>query len=159
MKFEIARQHIGRKRMAIFVIHEHHASHLHFDLRLEMDGALKSWAVPKGPSMDPAHKRLAVQVDDHALEYGRFEGTIPEGEYGAGEVYIWDKGEFLLKSGGAGQGSLEFALKGSKLKGLFVLFRMKGKEKEWLLVKKKDGLEEPGFVLTPVGGRTQRSKH
>jgi bifunctional non-homologous end joining protein LigD len=139
--------------MPLFVVHEHHASHLHFDLRLEMEGALKSWAVPKGPSMDPAHRRLAVQVEDHALEYGKFEGTIPEGEYGAGEVYIWDKGEFILRAGSPGEGKLEFVLNGRKLRGLFVLFRMKGKEKEWLLVKKKDGNEEPGFRLMLVKGK------
>ena len=144
--------------MAIFVVHEHHASHLHFDLRLEMEGMLKSWAVPKGPSMDPAQKRLAIQVDDHAIEYGRSEGTIPEGEYGAGEVYIWDRGEFAPKAGSLAAGRLEFALKGGKLRGAFVLFRMKGKEREWLLVKKKDGLETTGFALRLVGGKTRPSK-
>lgn len=136
--------------MAVFVVHEHHATHLHFDLRLEMEGVLKSWAVPKGPSMDPKDKRLAIMVDDHSLEYGSFEGEIPEGQYGAGKVVIWDRGKFSLKSGSIKEGKLEFTLSGKKLKGAFVLARMSGKEKEWLLIKKKDGLEEPGFKLKTV---------
>lgn len=136
--------------MPVFVVHEHHASHLHFDLRLEMDEVLKSWAVPKGPSMDARDKRLAILVEDHSLEYGGFEGTIAEGEYGAGEVAIWDRGEFVLRSGSIGEGRLEFTLSGRKLQGGFVLFRMKGKEKEWLLVKRKDGLEQPGFTIKYV---------
>jgi bifunctional non-homologous end joining protein LigD len=131
-------------------VHEHHARHLHFDLRLEMGGVLKSWAVPKGPSMDPVDRRLAVEVDDHAIEYAGFEGTIPEGEYGAGRVLIWDRGEFTLLSGDAAGGRMEFSLSGKKLKGAFALFRLRGKQKEWLLVKKKDGLEERGFKLRPV---------
>ena len=122
--------------MPIFVVHEHHARHLHFDLRLEMEGALKSWAVPKGPSMDPKDKRLAVLVPDHTLEYGSFEGVIPEGQYGAGTVHIWDKGDFSLSKGSMEEGKLEFTLNGRKLRGAFVLIRMKGKQKEWLLIKK-----------------------
>lgn len=124
--------------MAIFVVHEHHARHLHFDLRLEMDGVLKSWAVPKGPSMNPRDKRLAILVEDHSIEYGSFEGEIPEGQYGAGRVIIWDKGSFTLHSGSIKEGRLEFTLNGRKLKGDFVLFRMSGKIKEWLLIKKRD---------------------
>ena len=139
--------------MPVFVVHEHHASHLHFDLRLEMDGVLKSWAVPKGPSMDPKDKRLAIAVEDHALEYGSFEGTIPAGQYGAGEVRIWDKGSFSLKGESLKEGKLEFTLRGKKLKGDFVLARMSGKQKEWLLIKKKDGHEAPGFVLKTVLGK------
>lgn len=124
--------------MAIFVVQEHHATHLHYDFRLEMDGILKSWAIPKGPSLDPAIKRLAIMVDDHPLEYASFEGHIPEGEYGAGDVIIWDKGSYKLLKGSLKEGKLEFYLLGKKLKGAFVLLKLRGKEKEWLLIKKKD---------------------
>ncbi|RMD56659.1 MAG: 3'-phosphoesterase [Nitrospirae bacterium] len=124
--------------MPYFVLHEHHAKKLHYDFRLELDGVLKSWAVPKGPSLYPKDKRLAVLVEDHPLEYGTFEGVIPEGEYGAGRVLIWDKGEFELISGSVEKGKLEILLKGSKLKGRFVLIKLKGREKDWLLIKKKD---------------------
>ncbi len=136
--------------MPIFVVHEHHARRLHFDLRLEMEGVLKSWAVPKGPSMNPAEKRLAIMVDDHNLDYAGFEGTIPEGEYGAGEVYIWDKGAYDLKGGSVGSGRLEVSFKGRKLRGMFVLARMSGKEKEWLLIKKRDEFADSGFSLKTV---------
>ncbi len=124
--------------MPYFVVHEHHSRRLHYDFRLEMDGVLKSWAVPKGPSMSPKDKRLAIMVDDHPLEYGSFEGIIPEGHYGAGPVVIWDSGEYELLSGSLEEGRIEFLLKGKKLKGVFVLTRLKGKEKEFLLIKKKD---------------------
>ncbi len=124
--------------MPIFVVHEHHARHLHYDFRLEMEGMLKSWAVPKGPSMNPSDKRLAILVEDHPLDYANFEGTIPEGQYGAGEVIIWDKGTYHIISGGIESGRIEFSLNGKKLKGIFVLVRMKGKEKEWLLMKKRE---------------------
>lgn len=148
--------------MPKFVVHEHHASHLHYDFRLEMEGALKSWAIPKGPSMDPSQRRLAVQVEDHDLDYGKFEGIIPEGEYGAGEVVIWDKGTFSLKEGGLDRGKLEFELRGRILKGLFALVRMSGREKQWLLIKKKDEHAEPGFkvkqALTPARRKKLRVK-
>lgn len=124
--------------MPAFVVHEHHARRLHFDFRLEMEGVLKSWAVPKGPSMNPADKRLAIMVEDHDIEYGSFEGTIPEGQYGAGTVVIWDSGTYKLLGGSIGMGRLEFYLNGKKLKGAFLLMKMKGKDKEWLLIKKKD---------------------
>ncbi|MGE5301028.1 MAG: DNA polymerase ligase N-terminal domain-containing protein [Acidobacteriota bacterium] len=133
--------------MPIFVVHEHHARRLHFDLRLEMEGVLKSWAVPKGPSMNPAEKRLAVMVDDHSLDYAGFEGTIPAGEYGAGEVFIWDRGTYDLKGGSVSDGKLEVVFNGRKLKGVFVLARMSGKEKEWLLIKKSDELADRDFRL------------
>lgn len=121
-----------------FVVHEHHARHLHFDFRLEMDGVLKSWAVPKGPSMNPEDKRLAILVEDHSVEYGSFEGVIPEGQYGAGTVVMWDKGEYQLLGGNVGAGRIEILLDGIKLKGVFVLTKMKGRDKEWLLIKKGD---------------------
>lgn len=133
--------------MARFVVHEHHARHLHYDFRLEMGGVLRSWAVPKGPSMDPAHKRLAVQVEDHELSYAGFEGTIPPGEYGSGDVVIWDKGTYRLREGSLGGGKLEFELKGEKLRGTFALVRMSGRKKDWLLIKKKDDHAEPGFII------------
>jgi len=139
--------------MPKFVVHEHHASHLHFDFRLEMEGVLKSWAVPKGPSMNPKDKRLAIMVDDHTLEYGSYEGIIPDGSYGAGAVVIWDKGEFELLRGSVKEGRLEFRLKGKKLRGAFAMARMSGKEKEWLLIKKRDEFAGDDFemktVLTP----------
>ncbi len=138
--------------MLKFVVHEHHARHLHFDFRLEMEGVLKSWAVPKGPSMNPVDKRLAVMVEDHPLGYGSFEGTIPEGHYGAGAVVIWDKGKYDLTSGSIVAGKIEFSLNGNKLKGAFVLTRMRGKDKEWLLIKKKDEYADPAFRLKTVLG-------
>ena len=138
--------------MPRFVVHEHHAKRLHFDLRLEMQGVLKSWAVPKGPSLNPADKRLAVMVDDHDLDYAAFEGTIPEGMYGAGDVFIWDSGTYELKSGSIESGKLEAVFRGNKMKGLFALIRMSGKEKEWLLIKKKDEYADSSFQLRPVSG-------
>lgn len=140
--------------MPKFIVHEHHATRLHFDFRLEIEGVLKSWAVPKGPSMNPKDKRLAIMVDDHALEYGSYEGIIPEGSYGAGAVVIWDKGDFELLRGNVREGRLDVLLKGKKLKGAFALARMSGKEKEWLLIKKRDEFAEDDFqmktTLTPA---------
>ena len=136
--------------MSIFVVHEHHARSLHFDLRIEMEGVLKSWAVPKGPSMNPSEKRLAVMVDDHDLDYGGFEGIIPEGAYGAGEVLIWDSGKYELISGDVHSGKLEIIFRGKKMKGTFVLTRMHGKEKEWLLIKKNDDFADRDFRLKTV---------
>jgi bifunctional non-homologous end joining protein LigD len=138
--------------MPIFVVHEHHAKRLHFDLRLEMQGVLKSWAVPKGPSLNPADKRLAVKVDDHDLEYADFEGAIPEGEYGAGDVFIWDSGTYELTGGSIGTGKLELVFRGKKLKGVFVLARMSGKEKEWLLIKKNDAYADREFRMKTIRG-------
>lgn len=134
----------------IFVIQRHHASRLHYDFRLEVDGVLKSWAVPKGPSMNPADKRLAMQVEDHPYDYKDFEGVIPEGNYGAGFVYVWDKGTYeLLRDDGKGfdkeankelrDGDLKIRLKGKKVKGEFALVRMKtSDDNAWLLLKHKD---------------------
>lgn len=129
--------------MPRFVVHEHHATHLHWDFRLEHDGVLKSWAIPKGPSMNPADKRLAIQVEDHALEYGDFEGVIPEGEYGAGEVTIWDEGACELigdMAAGLQKGRITFVLHGSQLMGEFTLVRLKkgSKGNEWLMIKARE---------------------
>jgi DNA ligase D-like protein (predicted 3'-phosphoesterase) len=118
----------------IYVIQKHAATHLHFDLRLEMDGVLKSWAVPKEPSTLPSVKRLAVQVEDHPVEYASFEGTIPEGEYGAGTVEIWDKGTYKLID--RKEDKLIVEIDGAKLNGAYVLVRFKD-EKNWLFFKKK----------------------
>lgn len=130
-----------------FVVHEHHSSRLHFDFRLEMDGVLRSWAVPKGPSMDPSDKRLAVAVEDHPLEYIDFEGVIPKDHYGAGAVIVWDRGDYDIIE--RKEDKLTFVLNGEKLKGEFSLVRLKGagKEKEWLLIKHKDEFAHPGWKL------------
>lgn len=130
----------------IFVVQKHHASHLHYDFRLEADGVLKSWAVPKGPSMNPSEKRLAVMVEDHPLEYAKFEGEIPAGNYGAGTVEIWDSGIWNPEQGfedvqkSLKDGTLEFTLEGKHLKGKFVLVEMKtsATPNGWLLIKKDD---------------------
>jgi len=114
-----------------FVVQEHHATHIHWDFRLEKDGVLKSWAVPKGPPEEKSVKRLAVQVEDHDIDYIDFEGTIPEGEYGAGSVKIWDKGTYVLESETSKR--LLFELKGKRLKGKYSFVHLK--EKQWLLIK------------------------
>lgn len=121
-----------------FVVQEHHATKLHYDFRLELDGALKSWAVPKQPPLRAGIKRLAVQVEDHVVSYIDFEGTIPEGSYGAGTVEIWDSGTYEMVD--TGQDKLVFKLSGKKMKGKYALVRFEGKEggkKNWLLMKVK----------------------
>lgn len=135
-----------------FVIQEHQATRLHYDFRLEMEGVLKSWAIPKGPSMNPADKRLAVMTPDHPLEYIDYEGIIPEGSYGAGPVVIWDEGTYVPEGDPAEQlkkGKLNFALSGKKLKGGFTLMLLKGRGtgKEWLLLKKQDAYADPAWKL------------
>ncbi|MCC6317540.1 MAG: DNA ligase D [Gemmatimonadaceae bacterium] len=132
----------------LFVVHKHAARQLHFDLRLEMDGVLRSWAVPRGPSYDQADKRLAVKVEDHPLEYADFEGVIPEGNYGAGGVIVWDRGEWVPLEDwreGLEKGKLLFELKGYKLKGKWTLVKIKKSEKDWLFIKERDAyLRSPG---------------
>src|SRR5438128_1709919 len=145
-----ARVHRGRGPLR-FAVQKHDASRLHFDLRLELGGTLKSWAVPKGPSLNPEDKRLAIMVEDHPLDYGRFEGIIPEGNYGAGTVMLWDEGTYHARASedreeseqvlqeGLQQGRLTVVLRGTKLNGEFALVKLKkGKENEWLLIKKHD---------------------
>ena len=139
-----------------FVIQKHHARALHYDLRLEDGGDLKSWAVPKGPSLDPADRRLAVEVEDHPLEYGDFEGSIPEGEYGAGKVIVWDRGTFVPLAEGESfggmiaEGAAKIRLSGEKLRGGFALVRTRwgGKATNWLLIKEKDEHARPGYDVT-----------
>ncbi|MGQ9460317.1 MAG: DNA polymerase ligase N-terminal domain-containing protein [Candidatus Bathyarchaeaceae archaeon] len=118
----------------IYVIQKHQARRLHYDLRLEMDGVLKSWAIPKTPPTEKGVKRLAVEVEDHPLDYANFEGTIPEGQYGAGTVEIWDKGQYILKE--RNRDKLIFEIEGNKLRGDYCLVRFKG-GKNWLFFKKK----------------------
>ena len=120
-----------------FVIHEHYASHHHFDFRLEMEGVLKSWAIPKHPPTEPGEKRLAMLVEDHPFDYIDFEGDIPSGEYGAGRVSIWDKGSYTLLE--KDENKISFSLEGMKLKGNFTLLRLKRGKKgnEWILLKQK----------------------
>ena len=136
-----------------FVIHEHHARQLHYDFRLEIEGVLKSWAIPKGPSLNTADKRLAIMVDDHLLEYFDFEGIIPEGQYGSGAVVIWDSGTYSLIEGdnpveALESGKMVMELYGRILKGGFTLVKMKGRgEKNWLLIKKKDSYSQIKWTL------------
>src|SRR5437867_710196 len=132
---------VARETGRLFVVHQHAARRLHFDLRLEMEGVLRSWAVPKGPSYDSAEKRLAVHVEDHPLEYGDFEGLIPKGNYGAGAVIVWDRGRWSPIGDpleGLSRGKLLFELHGYKLHGLWTLVKLKKSEKDWLLIKERD---------------------
>jgi bifunctional non-homologous end joining protein LigD len=142
---------VGGSKRRRFVIQKHDATRLHYDLRLEMDGVFKSWAVTRGPSLDPADKRLAVEVEDHPLDYGDFEGTIPEGQYGGGTVQLWDRGYYEADDPEKGlkKGDLKFTLEGEKLHGGFVLVRMRhdrngGKRTNWLLIKHRDDFVKEG---------------
>lgn len=139
---------VSEEEGRLFVVHKHAARQLHWDLRLEMDGVLKSWAVPRGPSYDQDDKRLAVRVEDHPLDYGDFEGIIPAGNYGAGGIIVWDRGEWVALEDwreGLEKGKLLFELKGYKLHGKWTLVKIKKSEKEWLLIKERDAwLKKPG---------------
>lgn len=149
-----------RTAQLAFVIQKHAATRLHFDLRLELDGVMKSWAVPKGPSLDPNEKRLAMQVEDHPIEYNAFEGIIPKGEYGGGSVMLWDRGWYThpdrtgdpaekLRAGLA-KGDFKFELHGKRLKGSWVLVRLRRGDPEkpaWLLIKHRDEYARPGYDI------------
>jgi bifunctional non-homologous end joining protein LigD len=137
----------ARGKALNFVIQKHAASHLHFDFRLELDGVMKSWAVPKGPSLDPHVRRLAMEVEDHPISYNTFEGTIPKGEYGGGTVMLWDRGTYEADDGGGAEslrrgyekGELRFVMHGKRLRGGFVLARLRRPGRpQWLLIKRRD---------------------
>jgi bifunctional non-homologous end joining protein LigD len=149
------------KQKLAFVIQKHSASHLHYDLRLELDGVMKSWAVPKGPSLDPSVKRLAMQVEDHPIEYNTFEGTIPQGEYGGGTVMLWDRGTYEYGGsdpdplnglrGGYKKGDFKFILHGKRLQGSWVLVRTRRDQRDraqWLLIKHRDEYAAPDSDVT-----------
>jgi len=139
-----------RKR---FVVHEHHATRLHWDLRLEMGDVYKSWAVPKGPSLNPDDKRLAVHVGDHSIAYGSFEGTLPEGSYGAGEVRIWDDGKYETAIDPLIQlkkGKINLTFFGLKLRGEFALVQSGREAKNWLLIKRSDEFANPEWKMETV---------
>lgn len=147
------------KRALRFVIQKHAASRLHFDFRLELDGVMKSWAVPKGPSYDPAVRRLAMEVEDHPIEYNTFEGTIPKGQYGGGTVMLWDRGTYEAEAGGGAdalregyeRGDLKFILHGKRLEGGWVLVRMRREDSgraQWLLIKHRDETANPDYDVT-----------
>src|SRR5947207_11994307 len=152
-----------KAKLPMFVIQKHHASRLHYDFRLEMEGVLKSWAIPKGPSYDPGTKRLAMMTEDHPYDYGSFEGVIPEGNYGAGNVIIWDTGTWEFIEPGDDpvkalqQGKLTFRLYGKKMFGEWALVRIRGrspKGNEWLLLKHKDKYANPDIDVTAVAPRS-----
>lgn len=152
----------GRSRRGLrFVIQKHAASHLHYDLRLELDGVMKSWAVPKGPSYDPKVRRLAMEVEDHPIEYNKFEGTIPEGEYGGGTVMLWDRGTYEPETGGGEdavrggyeRGDLKIVMHGERMLGGWVLVRMRrdpAGRPQWLLIKHRDEFADPDVDVTAV---------
>jgi bifunctional non-homologous end joining protein LigD len=152
-----------KSNLPMFVIQKHAATRLHYDFRLEMEGVLKSWAVPKGPSYDPTVKRLAMMTEDHPYDYGSFEGVIPEGNYGAGNVIIWDTGTWEFIEPGddpvkaVQQGKLAFRLYGKKMFGEWALVRIKGrspKGNEWLLIKHRDQYASPNVDITEVAPRS-----
>jgi bifunctional non-homologous end joining protein LigD len=146
----------NQKRSLLYVIQKHRATQLHYDFRLEYKGVLLSWAIPKGPSLDPSVKRLAMQVEDHPVEYGGFEGVIPKGEYGGGTVMLWDRGTWEPEVGDVDEalrrGDLKFTLNGKKLHGSWVLVRTRGygggKKSAWLLIKHRDEFASKKDVTT-----------
>jgi bifunctional non-homologous end joining protein LigD len=168
----------GRRRKSsklAYVIQKHAATRLHYDLRLELDGVMKSWAIPKGPSLDPSVKRLAIHVEDHPIEYNEFEGAIPEGEYGGGTVMVWDKGTYTAAGDeddpeealreGYRKGDFKFVLHGKRLKGSWVLVRTRGwgdrrRQGQWLLIKHRDDEADPDtdpvarYATSAKSGRT-----
>lgn len=149
---------VRRRSTLRFVIQKHAASHLHYDLRLELDGVMKSWAVPKGPSVVPGVRRLAMEVEDHPISYNTFEGTIPEGEYGGGTVMIWDRGTYDETNGGGAdalregyeRGKLDITFDGERLKGAYALVRTRGdgERAQWLLIKRSDAHARRDSELT-----------
>ena len=152
-----------KAKLPIFVIQKHQASRLHYDFRLEMEGVLKSWAVPKGPSYDPATKRLAMMTEDHPYDYASFEGVIPAGNYGAGNVIIWDNGTWKFIEPGddpvkaVNQGKLTFRMFGKKMFGEWALVKIRGrspKGNEWLLLKHRDQYANPNVDVTEVAPRS-----
>ena len=161
----------SRRYKQVFVVQKHAASHLHYDFRLEIGGVLVSWAVPKGPSMNPAEKRLAIRTEDHPLEYADFEGVIPEGEYGAGMVMVWDRGRYkssdtLTLQAQLARGKIDVVLQGEKLLGGFALVRVRTRAsgrtrpEQWLLIKERDdhadtawSIESPELDRSVLSGR------
>ena len=146
-----------RSKTLHFVIQKHAASHLHYDFRLELDGVMKSWAVPKGPSLDPTVRRLAMEVEDHPISYNTFEGTIPQGEYGGGTVMLWDRGTYEADDGGGAaslrrgyeKGELRFVMHGKRLRGSYVLARLRRPGRpQWLLIKRRDAHADDARDIT-----------
>lgn len=153
----------SERREPIFVVQKHDATRLHYDFRLEVDGVLKSWAVPKGPSLDPSVKRMAIPTEDHPMEYASFEGVIPKGNYGAGPVIVWDEGTYKTRhedetmEGGLRKGRISFCLNGHKLRGGFTLRRFRNDDGAWLLIKMDDEFADRETDVTRARPESVRS--